>query len=192
MKLRMIGFSIFLLFATAGLLYAAHRCLWGLSLDLEIRPIEVVTLSVTVGIALLVGYYLTNQINDLRAEKDLLIDDVRNVLRVLKSCRDTLNSCYDEGKIGPKSKTIILSHFHRLINGIDEIEAALGMSQCSSLPRDVASIKGAYLRYKMAATGGSFPSKPYSHSSISDQEQACHALNAELQSLVFKINKYHG
>jgi hypothetical protein len=187
----MISFSIFLLLMTVGLLFAAHRCWWGLSLDLEIRPIEVVTLAVTIGVAILVGYYLTNQVNDLRAEKDLLIDDIRNVLRVLKACRETLNSCYDAGKIDPTSKTIILSHFHRLINGIDEIEAALRMSQCSNLHRDIASTKDAYLRYKMAATGGSFPSKPYSHSSISDQERACHALNAELQSLVFKINKYH-
>jgi hypothetical protein len=191
MKVRMISFSAFLLLVTVGLLFAAHRCWWGLSLDLEINPVELVTLAVTIGVAVLVGYYLTSQITDLRAEKDLLIDDVRNVLQGLKACRDTLNSCYDEAKIGTKSKTLILAHFHRLINGIEEIEQALAMSQCSKLPRDIASIKGAYLRFKMAATGGSFPSKPYSHSSISDQEQACHALNAELQSLVFKINQYH-
>jgi len=191
MKVRMIIFSTILLLVTIGLLFAAHLCLWGLSLDLEIRPIEVLTLAVTIGVAVLVGYYFTNQVNDLRAEKDLLIDDIRTVLGVLKACRETLNSCYDSEKIGPKSKAIILTHFHRLINGIEEIEASLKISQCVNLSQEIVPIKNAYLSYKMAATGGSFPSKPYNRSSMSDQEQASRILNASLQSLVFAINKYH-
>jgi hypothetical protein len=174
-----------------GVIWAAHACFFGLSLDTEIRPVEVLTLAVNIGIAVLLQYYFTNKVSDLRVEKDLLIDDIREVRATTKSCRDTLNQCYERGKIGSQDSKLVLLLFRRLINGIEQVEAALGISQCSKFSKDIEPIKGCYLDYKMASTGGTFPSKPYSQSTISEQERICRDLNLKLQSLIFRINKHH-
>ena len=51
-------------------LWAAHSCLFGLHLNLEVKPFEVITLGVNICIAFLLQYYLANKTKDLRSEKD--------------------------------------------------------------------------------------------------------------------------
>jgi hypothetical protein len=182
--------ALIVLIAACFVIVAAHLCWFGLFLNLEIKPIEVLTLAVDIIIALLLQYYFVSKASDFRAEKDLLIDNIRDVLGVIRACREIVNSCYEAGKIGRASAKQIITHFRRISNGIEHLEAAIAMSQCKRLSADMKIVRESYVNFKEAATGGSFPSKVYSPSSISEQEQACKSLNSHLQSLIFRINKY--
>jgi|HubBroStandDraft_1064217.scaffolds.fasta_scaffold52527_2 hypothetical protein len=188
--MKMILFGVFVLLLACLVIVAAHACWFGLTLDTQIKPVEVLTLAVSIIIAVSLQYYFAIKINDLRVEKDLLIQNVNDVLGVLRSCRDALNTCHEAQKISSKDKTVIISLFRRLSNGIDQVESALGMSKCHKLSKEMESIRGSYFNYKTAATGGSFPSKPYTQAFISEQEQTCRALTTKLQSLIFNINKH--
>jgi hypothetical protein len=81
--------------------------------------------------------------------------------------------------------------FRRLSNSLEHLEATIGMSQCVKMANEFPQIKQAYLSFKIAATGGFFPSKPYTPSVISSQEQASRILASNLQQLIFKINKHN-
>jgi hypothetical protein len=63
------------------------------------------------------------------------------------------------------------------------------MSHFRRLGKQVVAIQEEYLKYKEAATGGEFPSLPYTHASISEQGQAYRRLNTGLHSLIFDINR---
>jgi hypothetical protein len=185
----MILFSSIVLLAAVLVIVAAHACWFGLTLNLEIKPVEVLTLAVSIVIAVLLQYFLVVKSSDLRAEKDILIGNISEVLTVLRSCRETLNSCHGGRKITPQIKGSVLSQIRQLSNGIDSVQLAIDLSQCKNLASEVDAIWTSYLDFKTASTGGSFPSIPYTAGSISDQERCWRSLHAKLQSLIFRINR---
>jgi hypothetical protein len=191
MKTTAVIFAIFVILLSCGVIWAAHACWFGLWLNPEIKPVEVLTLAVSILIAILLQYYFVAKATDLRAEKDLLIENTREALTLLRSCRDTLNSCHDSGKISAADEKQIKTVFRRLSNSLEHLETAIGMSQCLGMAKEFGQIKQAYLSFKIAATGGFFPSKPYTPSTISSQEQASRLLASNLQQLIFKINKHN-
>jgi len=180
--------ALVILLLSSGLIVAAHYCLWGMSLNLEIKPLEVLNLAVTIGIFGLLQFFLANKMTDLRSEKDLLIGNINDVIATLKACRDALFVLHGLGKITPKHTHHILQLFRRLSNGITHMEDALNMSQCQKLSERVKEIWHACDHFKYAATCAPFPVKP---TSPTEQDRAFRELSSKLQSLAFDINKYH-
>jgi hypothetical protein len=176
------------IFATLCVL--AKFRVWGLILNPEIKPVELATLLVSAFIAFFLQYYLASRVTDRRAEKNLLIANLRDVLLALRSCRDTFISCYESGKITEESRRQILMLVRGLSNTLDTLNTAISMSRCSKLAEEYPHLMELYLNYKIALTGGKFPSKPYAADSFSDHDRTHRALNTGLQSLLFKINRH--
>jgi hypothetical protein len=183
-----LAIAIVILILAATLIAADHFYIWGMTLNLEIKPLEVLNLVVTIGIFGLLQFFLTNKITDLRSEKDLLIGNINDVLSTLRACRDALSMLHSLGKITPKHTNEILQLFRRLSNGITHIQDALKMSQCHKLSENIDEVWHACDHYKHAATSAPFPIKP---TSPADQDRAFRDLSSKLQSLAFNINKYH-
>jgi len=169
-------------------IWAAHACLWGMTLNTEIKPLEVLSLAVTMAIAFLLQDYLTNKTSDLRSEKDLLIGNINDLVAFLKNCRDTLEGCDSSGKILKSEKRQIVQSLRRASNAVGHLESTLNMSQCKTLSTEMKSIRDACLRYKIAATSYPFPTRP---TPLALQDRAIGELLLSLQSLMFKINKHH-
>jgi hypothetical protein len=181
---------IALLFAAVIIfLYLAHRGYRGLSIDHKINPLEAITLAVNIAIALLVQYYFAIVLGNRRIEKNLLIDEVKDVLGILKECRAVVHTCQVEGKITRENGRNILGFIHRLANGVESLQEVINMGGCKLLANQSDSWRECYLAYKMAATGGSFPARPYEPRSIEDHDRACSALSKKLHSLIFDINR---
>jgi hypothetical protein len=176
------------IFATLCVL--AKLRVWGLVLNPEIKPVELATLLVSAFIAFFLQYYLASRVTDRRAEKDLLIANLRDVLQALRSCRDTFHSCYESGKIAKESRKQILMLLRGLSNGLDALDTAIAMSECSKLAKEFFRLMDLYLNYKAALTGGKFPSKPYTADSLTDHDRTHRGLRTALQSLLFEINRY--
>ncbi|MEX2261601.1 MAG: hypothetical protein WD696_06600 [Bryobacteraceae bacterium] len=168
---------------------AAYFQIGGLRLNLEIKPVELATFLVSAFIAVFLQYYLATQVNDRRSEKNLLIDNCRDALTILKSCRDLFWNCYESGKLTKSNKTSILGYLRSLANSLDSLESAVGLSQFSKLKYQFRPAKDAYFSYKNALTGSGFPARPYRNDALADHEKTYRDLNAEIQSLLFQINK---
>ncbi|SRR6266704_196379 len=180
--------ALAILLVAIGVITAAHYCLWGMTLNLEIKPLEVLNLAVTIGIFGLLQFFITNKITDLRSEKDLLIGNINDVIATLKGCRDALSVLHGVPKITSKHTNQILQLFRRLSNGITHMEDALKMSQCNQLSEKLKDVWHACDHYKYAATCAPFPVKP---TSPTEQDRAFRDLSSKLQSLAFEINKHH-
>lgn len=174
----------------ACFLLAAARCGWlGLQLDPHVGVVQVLGLIVDVVILGLLQYYLVSTVGDRRVEKNLLITGARDSVATLRACRDAIEATAAAGRITAKDKTSILRRLRQLSNDLDALQSALEMSQFSSLKDRTAEIRWQYLRYKSAATGGEFPSKPYTQALTSEQGQAYRLLERKLHSLIFEINR---
>ncbi len=157
----------------------------GLSLNLEIRVVELATLLVTVFIAL----FVTSRLSDRRAEKDLLISNLRDVFESLKVCRDKYAAWAEMDKGTGKGGLDVGRAVRELSNAIDTSRSAVEMSMCSELTSEYVEIRTHYRNYKAAVTGGPFPSKGDKAGSFADEDRCYRAPNLALQSLLFKINR---
>ena len=179
-----------ILAALCGVFWVTHFGWRGFSVDHVLNPVDLATLAVNIFIAYFLQYYFISRATDDRSEKDILIDGLRDVLAAVRQCRDTLMACYDAGKISPTHAKSIKLLFRKIANGLDSVETAVTMSRCRQLTRECKAIQDALFNYKSAATGGSFPSRPYDGQTISDQERTYRTLSQKLHELVFSINRH--
>lgn len=148
------------------------------------------TLAINVFIAIFLQYFLAGRARDTRAEKDLLIEDVRDVIAKLRACADTLYACHSASRITEPQARTIKSLTRQLSNDILSLKYLVSASQCKKLASRCDGLQLDYVAFKRAATGGSFPTKPYNSIERGDQERAFRTLNSSLQALVFDINKW--
>lgn len=182
--------AVIIFAAFCSVVWAAHVGWYGLSVEHKLDPVNLATLAVNAFIAYFLQYYFVSRAADSRSEKDILIDSLRDVLTSVRQCRDTLLACHDASKIAPTHAKSIKLLLRKIANGLENVETAIGMSQCSALRQECKEIQRALFDYKSAATGGSFPTKPYDAQSFSYQEQTYRALSEKLHGLVFKINQH--
>ncbi len=190
MKKQPLIVALVMIAMLGGVFLAAHNGLLGFSIEHKLNPVELATLAVSIFIAYFLQYYFISRAADDRSEKDILIDSLRDVLATVRDCRDTLIGCHDTKTISATHVKSIKLLFRKIANGLDNVETALGMSQCSALSEECKAIQDAFFNYKSAATGGSFPSHPYDSHAFTDQEKTYRALNQRLHALVFKINQH--
>jgi hypothetical protein len=186
--MKAVRLALILIAMFVAIMVAAHYCVWGLNLNLEIKPLDLAVLMVNLFIALFLTQYFADKAGNLRAEKDLLITDLRSVLGDVRTCREALIACQDVGKISKADKKLIISTLRRVANGTKLAESALKMSQLSAVSEDtLEGITRAYIQFKTSASGGSFPA-PFTPDQISDQERDYLGFVQKLHALLFKIN----
>jgi hypothetical protein len=157
-----------------------------LSINHELDPINLLTLGVNIFIAFFLQYYLASRATDDRAEKDILIDNVRDVFNILRSCRDEVMSCHGIRRVSADNQKKIVKLYRNLSNGLENLQTAIEMSGCKKLEKECEAVFEKFVKYKGAATN----KFPYDSADISYQEQTYRALMRELHSLAFKVNKH--
>jgi|SRR6267142_2524238 len=169
---------------------AAKEKFFGLTLKSELDPVALGALCVSIFIAFFLQYFFASRAGDLRAEKNLLIEDQKEVLAFAKQCRNILDDCFYAGKIDSQSKQKILSSLRNIANSLEHLDGALRKSQCQELGADFQNIKASYYLFKQTATGGNFPTTPYTATMFVQQDKAYRNLRDHLQSLLFKTNRF--
>lgn len=156
------------------------------SINHELDPVNILTLGVNIFIAFFLQYYFAAKATDDRAEKDILLDNVRDVFNILRTCRDEVMACHGLGKVGKDSQKKIIKLYRNLSNALENLQTAIEMSGCEKLTRECETVRDNFFKYKASGTG----KFPYDASDISYQDQTYRALMGELHSLAFKVNKH--
>lgn len=176
---------------SALVLWITHIGWRGFSLQHAIDPVLLATLAVSIYIAYFLQYYFVSRAAANDAEKRILLDSLRDLLSMVRELRDLLMACYDAGgKISASKATSIKRLFRQIGNALLTVETAISMSHCSALTKDCKEIQQALFDYKAAATGASFPSRPYDAQSVIDQDRTYKALNHKLHDVMFKITRH--
>lgn len=159
------------------------------SINHELDPVNILTLSVNVFIAFTIQYYFAARATDDRAEKDILLDNLRDVFEMLRSCRDEIMGAYGtRKKVTNDTERRIIKLYRNLANALDNLQTALDMSSCNALAKDYDQVSKRFYEYKIAGTG-TLP-RAYAADDIGHHDRTYRALNKELHSLSFRINKH--
>jgi hypothetical protein len=78
--------------------YLADKGWQNFSINHELDPVNILTLGVNVFIAFAIQYYFAARATEDRAEKDILLDNLRDVFEMLRSCRNEIMGAYGTGK----------------------------------------------------------------------------------------------
>ncbi len=172
-----------------SLIFQAAICGWfGLSLKNEVRPLEAVTLATNLLIAFFLQRFFTTQINDLRAEKNVLIDASKEIIRLLSEAQERTDAQLQKGAIDEENTFAILAGFRRIANAITDLEDSVVMSHVGSLKQSFPTIWSRYYALKAVATGGGFPSRGYSVPQRNSQQLLFRRLKTSCRRLIFAIN----
>ena len=162
---------------------------FGLAIQNQVRPLEAITLATNLLIALYIQRFFTTRINDLRAEKNVLIDATKELIRVLSEVKERTDEQLNKPSIGEEDRTAILFGFRRIANAITDLQGIVSMSHLKSTNQNLTSIMLKYYELKSVATGDSFPFKGYSIRQRSSQDLLFRSLKTKCQRLIFEINE---
>lgn len=162
----------------------------GLSLDRQLKPVELASLFVNVFIAVFLQYFFASRQSTRRVEKDLLIGNISEAIKILRSCRDIFLLVAQKGtKFTKTEQTGLLTSLRNLANELEGAERASGYSSKGLDVQHWEKTQRLLQDYKRVLTGGAFPSKPYPVSIHGEENQAFRALHDQLTSLIFQINR---
>jgi hypothetical protein len=160
----------------------------GLTLRNEVRPFEAITLATNLLIAFYIQRYFATRMNDLRAEKNILIEFCKNTIKLIDEARYLTDPLFLNKTIDEDSSLKILSSYRRVANSLTELEEGLNLCDIQAFRKSVQPLWEDFFALKMAATGDSFPSKGYAVEQRASQDRLYRTLVRKLRILIFEIN----
>jgi len=150
---------------------------------------DVLTLLATIAVAALVQYHWTKRYSDVRAEKDLLISDVKEIIAIASEVRTRFLFSFNKQELSEEDFRSIKAGLKNWGSAMSLLETSLKEAK---LPEGITKLnrtKEWYFEYKRFLTGGEYL-KPYSHYTHNASEQKFLFIRNELQSLIRAINRH--
>jgi hypothetical protein len=174
--------------AVCLILSAAVSGWLGLSLTMDVRPLEAITLVTNLLIAFFLQRFIATRINDRRAEKNVLIDASTEIISLLSETLEQTDAQFQKSSINDEDRVAIISGLRRIANAIYDLQESINMSHLESVRELINDIWPQYYRLKAVATGGGFPSRGYSIHQRNLQQLAIRSLSTTFRGLIFAIN----
>lgn len=186
---RLYSLLIALLFFAIGLCTGYFgRQLLTIEFKKEFGLSDLLSFVTTIAIGLIVGNYLQQRYSNARVEKDLLIEDIKDVVRFTQDVRNIYWDCFHKQQISPDARVSMLAVLRNIANALTQLEKSLNDCKKTVGTLSIQAIKESYYEYKAVLTGGNFPKEPYSGRNSMETEKAYLDFRAKLQSLIFTIN----
>jgi hypothetical protein len=129
--------------------------------DNKLKVYEVFNLLLTLGIAISVPFIVKKTIDDKRAIKAFLTEEVKETLKCLSKIRELIKTCYYEGAISRDNKDTIIKDFNALEIQINSLNEQLEVSFKSQSSKMINEIKSAYFEYDGFVTGDDLMCETY-------------------------------
>lgn len=192
MNRTLLGSVTLVLLVYCLMLLVAVQKWFGLSIKKELDPVSLASLAMSLFIVFFIQYFFVGRASELRIEKDFLINNQKEALKAGRECRDAIDAAFDSGKISQASQEKIKLSLRELANTLEVFEESLRSSQCNRICGQFANTRKSYYKFKSTATGGSFPTTPYTMSTMVAVERDYRLLRRELQDWFFRVNGFHG
>src|SRR5205823_845847 len=119
----------------------------------EFDVFGVLTLLVTLTVAFLVQYIAQERSGDIRMQKNLLIEDIKECLSILRDLRGRFLACYYQGTVSTIDERVIKGTLKNLSNSLFTLEEEMSHCRVKIHNTDFGTIKDEYFDYKRAITG---------------------------------------
>ena len=160
-----------------------------LELDPKVRVSDVVSIAVTLAIALFLKDYVDDRTSTRRAEKDLFINEFKSAMEVLQKVRETFSMTFAGTPLTATDKADIKRHLRSIANSFARIDRLATRTGLRLPAETIRKAKDLYFDYKVVVTGDdSVPRRPYALPLENQHENVFGALNEELAVAIHEIN----
>lgn len=122
--------------------------------DNKVSFTSALSLIVTVGIGVMIPFFVKKLIDDNRGIKCFLVDEIKDLIIIVSKIRDIISSAYSVSKFEVSDRDKIIYQFHAAQLKVDSIEDQLKISFKKQSPKLVAELKSCLSAYKEYLTDG--------------------------------------
>ena len=161
--------------------------------DKKIEAMSVISWLTTIGIAVAIPFLVKKGIDDNRGIKSFLIDEVKDLIQLVKSIRDVIISAYEKGKFEEADRDQVLNLFNSAQQKVGSIQQQLEISFKEDSYEVVVDMKAALSGYKDYLTGGemmqsSFNKVSYNFYNENNSEHS--KIETTLKTLIHRMHKF--
>jgi len=161
--------------------------------DNKMKLYEILNLFLTISIAIIIPFVIKKTIDDNRAIKSFLSDEIKETLKELKAINDFIKSCYHNSTITRGDKDSIIRKFNELEIQINALNQQLEISFKSESSNLLKELKEIYFIYDRYVTGDELMCDSYQKlddSFYRDYKTHYNKLHLHLKKLIHKIHNF--
>jgi hypothetical protein len=157
-----------------------------------ISPGELIDIFLTLFVAIIIPIYIKSNLQNRRIEKDILIEQAKEVRNYLDQIREIVTDCYHGNSIQLENQKSINKLIRKLSNSINSLNDELcyckmKLDKCSN-----DCFFQTFVEYKKTVTGQNYGSPKYAYSdkTYKDQEQIHDKFKKLINRLIIQINRH--
>lgn len=157
----------------------------------QINPMDFANLILTLILAWIIGFYIEPHNEERRVEKDLLIEQLKEVKIISKSIHDLLIENFHQNPLKESTKQKILNQLRNLSNQMQLFLDQSFHCQQNHIVNRKIEIQEMYYVFKRSITGGNFQASTFTFSAISVQryELSFRKFEKEVNNLILDVNR---
>ena len=157
----------------------------------KINAVDLITLCVTIFLAVYIPIFLEKQMHSHRFEKDVIVNKIEGLQSTLRNVNRSVTECLQKNAVSAQNSHAIINSFTSISNELDTLITLIELCHKRKLDMDLNSIKNLRHEYKRTVTGGNFGRKTFKYTALTKKEEEViyHKLDKELCILIFKINR---
>jgi hypothetical protein len=141
-----------------------------------------------IAVAVFLNHAYQKHINDLRVEKDLIIDKLKEAIKFLREVREDFSITY-RTEITKENLEKMVITFRQLSNSLAATKDIIDALEYTELINEVENIKLDFFIYKHIITGGKTIGEKYDSIDSQKQNTNYNKINTALHKLIVKINR---
>ncbi len=158
----------------------------------ELKLSEVANFILTLTLGLVIPFMVKKWIEDNRAVKSALVDEIKNIIYTLNKIKSLIDTCHNSNNISKEQKDDINFYFHESELQINSFEQQLKISfpnECNSITQN---LKSNYFQYKDYLTGGELMLSSFERIDsrfYREHKNELFKIETHLKTLIHKIHK---
>src|SRR5690242_19245570 len=137
----------------------------------RINAIELITLIVTIFLAVYIPIFLEKQMHSHRFEKDVIVRKIEGLQSTLRDVNRAVTECLQKNTVSTDNSHSIINCFTSISNELDTLITLIELCHQRKLDTDLNSIKNLRHDYKRTVTGGNFGRKAFKYTALTKKEE---------------------
>jgi hypothetical protein len=190
-KSRIFYIGLFLVLAVPILMSNEFYRKHNYQFDEKINLVEIVTLIVTIILAIYIPAILEHKLNNDRFEKDTVIKKIETIQKSFNEINILVTECVAAGKVSPSNRTLIVTKFTSISNDIYSLQKLANLYKPGFLSSEITDLTNLRGDYKKIVTGGDFDKVGFKYDPITKQREEVlrSKTDEQLCLLIFSINR---
>ncbi len=162
-----------------------------INIEEKINVVDLLNLTVTITLAFLIAFYIEPKSQNNRIEKDIIIDNLKEISTCCKAIFNSLATHYKEVPLSEDNKNEMILKFKVLSNQIFSVRHQAEHCENLALTNGVNDLVSIYFEFKRRYTGFNFNSSTFKYNfvSLGSYQKSYLDTVKRIETLIFEVNR---